>query len=156
MTDIKTRLLRDPERESIHRRAQVAEGAIAAVIGLIDEWKPHLRDERLSAHDIIITSLKRDIEKAVSKARLSQPSTISALERRVEELESQLEHAHKGEDAAVEHGRTIRVAAISQCIAKAEDYALDARPDSEYALACRDLVEAFEDARRALSKGTGE
>jgi len=69
--------------------------------------------------------------------------TISALERRVEELESQLEHAHRGEDAAVEHGRTIRQRAY-------EDAA-----QAAYRI-CAETRDLAAEAIRALSKGTGE
>ncbi|MCZ7501978.1 hypothetical protein [Agrobacterium sp. ST15.13.015] len=58
--------------QAMHRRAQIAEGAFRGVMNVIDLWEPTLRFHKLSTHDIVMRSIKRDFERAVKKASALQ------------------------------------------------------------------------------------
>lgn len=58
--------------QAMHRRAQIAEGAVRGVMNVIDLWEPTLKFHELSTHDIVMRSIKKDFERAVKKASAMQ------------------------------------------------------------------------------------
>lgn len=58
--------------QTMHRRAQIAEGACKGVLFAVDSWIPHLKNPAFREHDIIVRSVKEDFERAIKKARALQ------------------------------------------------------------------------------------
>lgn len=67
------RVKTDKQRaEIMHRRAQKAEGAVAAVRSVLDGWEGTLKHygPQLPTHDLILTTIKSELEKAIARAAL--------------------------------------------------------------------------------------
>lgn len=70
------------DREAMHRRAQIAEGAVAAVIALVDFWAPKRAD--LPRESMYLRTVRREIEKALAKA-MELPPNAEARNKALEE-----------------------------------------------------------------------
>lgn len=52
----------------MHRRAQKAEGAVAAARFVLDGWGKLLSDGRLPQHDFLMKTIRREFDAALSRA----------------------------------------------------------------------------------------